>query len=70
MKPQIASDAAADFTFWAERVMWGSDWPVCRRRDEYGDWRGDAMEQTGTLGDAEADAIYGQTACRCYDLAL
>jgi L-fuconolactonase len=115
MKPQIASDTAADFTFWAEgmtrlaedtgafckysaliteagsnwttedlrpyvdhviaafgadRVMWGSDWPVCRLRGEYGDWRAAAMALTGSLSDAEIAAIYGQTANRFYDLGL
>ena len=115
MKPQIASDTAADFTFWAEgmtrladetgafckysaliteadanwsagqlkpyvdhviaafgtsRVMWGSDWPVCRLRGEYGHWRAAAMELTAMLSEAEIAAIYGQTANRFYDLGL
>jgi len=56
--------------FGAERVMWGSDWPVCRLRGEYGDWRAAAMELTGALGDADKAAIYGQTANRFYDLGL
>ncbi len=54
--------------FGADRVMWGSDWPVCRLRGEYGDWRAAAMELTDPLGDADKAAIYGRTARRFYDL--
>ena len=50
--------------------MWGSDWPVCRLRGEYGDWRAAAMELTAALSAAEKAAIYGQTANRFYDLGL
>jgi L-fuconolactonase len=115
MKPQIATDQAADFASWAEgmtrladetdafckysaliteakadwhvddlrpyvdhviavfgaeRVMWGSDWPVCRLRGEYGEWRAAAMALTGSLSDAGTMAVYGQTANRFYDLGL
>ncbi|PKQ04545.1 MAG: amidohydrolase, partial [Alphaproteobacteria bacterium HGW-Alphaproteobacteria-10] len=35
LRPYAAHVLAA---FGPERVMWGSDWPVCRLRAEYGDW--------------------------------
>ena len=56
--------------FGANRVMWGSDWPVCRLAGEYADWHGAAQALTAGLGDAENAAIYGQTANRFYDLGL
>ena len=57
-------------SFGAERVMWGSDWPVCRLRGEYGDWRAAALALTATLSDGDKAAIYGRTANRFYDLGL
>jgi L-fuconolactonase len=56
--------------FGAERLMWGSDWPVCRLRGEYMDWRAAALELTDQLDTEEKNAIYGQTANRFYDLGL
>jgi L-fuconolactonase len=56
--------------FGAERVMWGSDWPVCRLRGEYEDWRAAAMKLTESLSNAETESIYGQTANHFYDLGL
>ena len=56
--------------FGAERVMWGSDWPVCRLAGEYADWRAAALDLTAGCSDAEKAAIYGDTANRFYDLGL
>ena len=56
--------------FGAERVMWGSDWPVCRLRGEYADWRAAAQVLTAGCTDAEQAAIYGGTANRFYDLGM
>ena len=56
--------------FGAERVMWGSDWPVCRLAGEYADWRAAALELTAGCSAAEQAAIYGGTANRFYDLGL
>jgi L-fuconolactonase len=50
------------------RVMWGSDWPVCRLRAEYADWRAAALALTADL-DAPAQArIFGGTAAEFYRL--
>ena len=56
--------------FGADRVMWGSDWPVCRLAGEYADWYGAAQALTAELSDSENAAIYGRTANRFYDLGL
>jgi L-fuconolactonase len=52
--------------FGAERVMWGSDWPVCRLRASYEDWLGAAEELTAGLSGAERAQIFGQTAAGFY----
>lgn len=54
--------------FGPERVMWGSDWPVCRLQAEYGDWHDIAQELTGGLSDAARADIFGGTATRFYRL--
>jgi len=56
--------------FGAGRVMWGSDWPVCRLAGEYADWRNAALDLTAGCSDAEQAAIYGGTANSFYDLGL
>ena len=54
--------------FGAERVMWGSDWPVCRLRAEYRGWRQAAQELTAHLPDAARARIFGGTAIEFYGL--
>ena len=56
--------------FGAERVMWGSDWPVVRLRCEYGDWRAAAEQLTAGLSEVEKARIYGGTASEFYRLEL
>jgi len=56
--------------FGADRIMWGSDWPVCRLASEYVDWYSAAQALTAGLGDSEKVAIFGQTANRFYALGL
>ena len=56
--------------FGAERVMWGSDWPVCRLRGEYAEWRAASLVLTDGCTDAEQAAIYGDTANRFYNLGM
>lgn len=67
LRPYVDHVIAA---FGAERVMWGSDWPVCRLAGEYMDWRDAALELTAACSDSDKAAIYGQTANRFYDLGL
>lgn len=52
--------------FGAERVMWGSDWPVARLRCEYVDWHDMALRLTADLSDAGRAAVFGGTAAAFY----
>lgn len=54
--------------FGPERVMWGSDWPVCRLQAEYGNWFEIANELTDHLSEADRAQIFGGTAMRIYRL--
>jgi L-fuconolactonase len=54
--------------FGPERVMWGSDWPVCRLRGEYADWRAAALSLTEGLDDVDRALIYGGTAAGFYGI--
>jgi L-fuconolactonase len=56
--------------FGAERVMWGSDWPVVRLRCEYAGWRAAAEQLTAGLTEAQKARIYGGTAREFYGLDL
>lgn len=55
--------------FGSDRVMWGSDWPVCRLRAEYGDWLAAARALTADLDATGRAAVFGGTARRFYRLA-
>lgn len=55
--------------FGAERVMWGSDWPVCRLRAEYGEWHAVADRLTAHLGPGAQARIFGGTAAEFYRIA-
>lgn len=48
--------------FGAERVMWGSDWPVARLRCEYADWFAQARRLTESFGVAAQQKIFMKTA--------
>ena len=54
--------------FGPERVMWGSDWPVCRLRGEYADWRAAALELTSGLSEVDRALVYGGTAAGFYGI--
>ena len=54
--------------FGPERIMWGSDWPVCRLRCEYPRWREAAEELTAGLSGAERSRVFGGTAAEFYRL--
>lgn len=56
--------------FGADRVMWGSDWPVCQLAASYKDWHAAAEALTARL-DASAQAqIYGGSAARFYRISV
>jgi L-fuconolactonase len=54
--------------FTPSRVMWGSDWPVCRLRCEYGDWLNTAETLTANLPESEKAEVFGGTAALFYRL--
>lgn len=54
--------------FGPERTMWGSDWPVCRLRAEYGDWLASAEALTEGLSEADRAMVFGGTAASFYGL--
>ena len=78
----LVTEAAEEFTiddlrpyvdhviseFGAERVMWGSDWPVCRQRLEYIEWFEMAQSLTSNLSDTETARVFGGTAIEFYRL--
>ncbi|RMF37940.1 MAG: amidohydrolase [Alphaproteobacteria bacterium] len=54
--------------FGPERVMWGSDWPVCRLRAEYDEWLAAAEALCAPLDAAGRAAVFGGTAAAFYRL--
>ncbi|MEM9754739.1 MAG: amidohydrolase family protein [Pseudomonadota bacterium] len=54
--------------FGPDRVMWGSDWPVCRLEAEYSDWRTAAEALTEHLSPSDRAHVFGGTAARFYRL--
>jgi L-fuconolactonase len=57
-------------TFGPDRVMWGSDWPVCQLRTSYDVWREAAAALTAHLDEAERVRIFGGTAIEFYRLKV
>ncbi|WP_422372450.1 amidohydrolase family protein [Hoeflea sp.] len=55
--------------FTPERVMWGSDWPVCQLTASYDQWRKAAETLTSGFSEAEKANIYGGTAARFYRIS-
>ena len=56
--------------FGADRVMWGSDWPVCRMQASYDIWHRTARQLTAHLSAQENAAVFATTAARFYRLPL
>jgi L-fuconolactonase len=56
--------------FGPERLMFGSDWPVCRLAGEYSDVFAATQQAFANLSCDERAAIFGETAIRFYRLAL
>ncbi|HWX65325.1 MAG TPA: amidohydrolase family protein [Rhodanobacter sp.] len=61
-------DAALEL-FGAQRLMIGSDWPVCLLRATYPQVHGIVTRWAARLGESEQQALYGGTAARCYGLS-
>ncbi len=54
--------------FGPERLMFGSDWPVCLLRGKYGEWVRCVENWTGSLSAEGQAAIWGKTASQVYGL--
>jgi L-fuconolactonase len=56
--------------FGAERLMFGSDWPVCLLAASYAQVAEIIERWAGRLSEGEQQAVWGETARRVYGLAL
>ena len=56
--------------FGCDRIMWGSDWPVCRLSTECSGWFEAADRLTGGLPASERPQIFGGNAARFCRLDL
>jgi L-fuconolactonase len=65
LRPWVAHLVEA---FGPDRLMWGSDWPVCRLRAEYTDWHAAAQGLTAGLSTADRARVFGGTAAAFYRL--
>jgi L-fucono-1,5-lactonase len=54
--------------FGAERVMFGSDWPVCLLASDYAGVMALARSLTAGLSESERAAVFGATAARVYGI--
>ncbi|KJK50171.1 amidohydrolase [Lentzea aerocolonigenes] len=54
--------------FGADRLMFGSDWPVCLLAASYSEWLGAAQELVSELSPDEQASIFSGTARRVYSL--
>lgn len=53
-------------SFGAERLMWGSDWPVLMLADDYAGWVAKSESMLARTTDRDIEQIFGLTACRFY----
>ncbi|WP_189347263.1 MULTISPECIES: amidohydrolase family protein [unclassified Mesorhizobium] len=55
--------------FGPDRLMFGSDWPVCELAATYENWLAAARELLAGLSPVEQDAVFGGTAARFYGIS-
>jgi L-fuconolactonase len=67
LRPYVESALDA---FGPERLMFGSDWPVCELAGTYDQVHAALVEALGRLSDSECRAIFGETASRFYGLGI
>ena len=54
--------------FGADRIMWGSDWPVCRLRCSYEDWHQLSQTLLSGLSPQEKNRVFQGTALEFYGI--
>jgi L-fuconolactonase len=67
LKPYVEAALEA---FGPERLMFGSDWPVCELAATYEQVHSALVEVLGPLSDSENARIFGETAAQFYNLQL
>ncbi|ESQ79728.1 amidohydrolase [Asticcacaulis sp. YBE204] len=55
-------------TFGAERLLFGSDWPVLELRDRWREWHGLVTAHLNHLTDSERDDIFGYNTIKAYNI--
>lgn len=55
--------------FGADRLMWGSDWPVLEQVSTYRSWYGMSRDLLKDAGETELNRIFGETAHEFYRLS-
>ena len=55
--------------FGAERLMWGSDWPVLLMAGSYADWRALSLSALSVLTETQRASVLGTNAVRFYGLS-
>lgn len=74
MTESLSLDAARPYAdhvlacFGADRLMWGSDWPVVNLRTTYDTWQDWTSAWLAPQSEAARDAVFGGTARRFYQL--
>ena len=56
--------------FGYDRVMFGSDWPICLRAGQYEDFWNALSEILSGITDEQREKIFGINAVNFYDLTL
>ncbi|MFO0940257.1 MAG: amidohydrolase family protein [Pirellulales bacterium] len=54
--------------FGAERLMYGSDWPVCLLRTSYSDWKAAVAQLASELSTSEQQAFWSGNPIRAYSM--
>ncbi|MFD2256749.1 amidohydrolase family protein [Luteolibacter algae] len=54
--------------FGADKVMFGTDWPVCLLRTTYKEWTDSILRLTASLSASDREAIFKGNATRCYNI--
>ena len=67
LKPYVETAFEA---FGPERLMYGSDWPVCELAGTYEQQHAALIEVLGSLSKSESEAIFGGTATKFYGLQV
>lgn len=55
-------------SFGSDRLMFGSDWPVCLLASDYGLWKDTAINLTSELSSDEQQSIFTKTAANYYGI--